>query len=92
MQIDPPPPPLAFQGRIQDSQRKGVPTYYLAKFCRKLDENEQNWTRGVTYPKVYYVDPHSVHSMNNAYRRSLKDTILEKREPFARLLSAICRI
>ena len=27
--------------------RRGSPTYYLAKFPRKLHENEENWTGGV---------------------------------------------
>ena len=26
--------------------RKGAPTYYLAKFCQKLHENGENWIRG----------------------------------------------
>ena len=28
----------------------GAPTYYLAKICRKLHENEENWT-GAARPK-----------------------------------------
>ena len=39
------------------TQREGVPTYYLAKICRKLHENEGNWTVGGAHPKVYYVVP-----------------------------------
>ena len=36
----------------------GVPTYYLAKICRKLHENEGNWTEpGDERPKFDYVDP-----------------------------------
>ena len=26
--------------------RKGAPTLYLAKICRKLHENKENWTGG----------------------------------------------
>ena len=31
--------------------RRGPPTYYLAKFLRKLHENEENWT-GVHASKI----------------------------------------
>ena len=34
-----------------------APIYYLAKFCRKLHENEENWTYLGTSPKFYDVDP-----------------------------------
>ena len=35
---------------------KGTQTYYLAKFHRKLHENEEHWTEGAARPKFYYVD------------------------------------
>ena len=37
--------PIGMQGRIQDFP-EGAPTYYLAKFSRKLHTNEENWTEG----------------------------------------------
>ena len=38
---------ITFQWRIQDFQ-EGVPTYYLAKTCRKLRKNEGNRTESLT--------------------------------------------
>ena len=35
--------------------QKLAPSYYLAKFCQKLHENEENWVGG-TRPKLYYAD------------------------------------
>ena len=50
--------------RIQNFQNGGAktkaraPTYYLAKFRRKLHENEENLTEGRgTRTKFYYEDP-----------------------------------
>ena len=34
------------RGRLQP-EKGWASTYYLAKICRKLHENEENWTRGV---------------------------------------------
>ena len=31
--------------------QKGAPIYYLAKFCRKLLENEENWLASKTLPQ-----------------------------------------
>ena len=53
---NPPPSPILFsyqvQGRTRISQRgrqskRRAPTYYLAKFFRKLHENEENWTEAL---------------------------------------------
>ena len=50
--------------RIQDfpgagvNPKGGTATYYLAKRCRKLHGNEENWTeRFAAHPKFYHVDP-----------------------------------
>ena len=55
---------ILYQRRIQDfpggtNPKSGVSTYYLAKFSRKLHENEENWTEKEegARPKFYNVDP-----------------------------------
>ena len=37
-------------------EREGAPTYYLAKICRRVHANEENWTGGRRL-KFYYLDP-----------------------------------
>ena len=34
--------------RVRRQPERGAPTYYLAKMCWKLYENEENWTEGGT--------------------------------------------
>ena len=36
--------------------QREMPTYYLAKFHRKLHKSEENWTGEGVHPKFYYVD------------------------------------
>ena len=42
-------------GAGRQPEERGEPTYYLAKICQKIHENEENGTGG--RPKFYYVYP-----------------------------------
>ena len=33
-------------------EREGAPTYYLAKICRRVHANEENWTGGGEASKI----------------------------------------
>ena len=43
-------------------QPQGMPTYYLAKLCRKLHENERNWTIGGRIPSGILLSVYNVGS------------------------------
>ena len=53
--------PAAYPGfarRSGGNPKRGTPTYCLAKICKKLDDNEENWTeREDARPKFHYGDP-----------------------------------
>ena len=42
---------------------RGAQTHSLAKYSRKLHDNEENWTEGRS--KFYYVDPSLDNENNN---------------------------
>ena len=64
--------------KVGRQSEKGTQTYYLAKICQKMHENEENLTegRGVR-PKFYYVDQPLI-DLNLGATRMLRVTIMNK--------------